>query len=271
MLKVTLPVNDKQKQKLKKNALDFVNIDEEKKNDPKYKTELCKSFRDTNFCPYGNRCRFAHGKKELFNKNLDANKYKQKQCNSFKESGYCLYGSRCNFKHGEAKMDNINRSYYEYLLRISYMEEDINSLMNKPDYLYTPFVLNKETFFQKSSSQRYSKRLDVFANLTKNTDNSSTSVSSNDSFSPVKQNKSFSNISFLNNSNFFNNNNGGIGFSQKNLSVNNIQQNNNSPVNNFNFYGFDNFGTSNNNNSSNPLLSQIGFYPASFLNKTPAN
>ncbi len=31
MLKVSLPINEKQKQKLKKNALDFVNFEEEKK------------------------------------------------------------------------------------------------------------------------------------------------------------------------------------------------------------------------------------------------
>ena len=35
MLKVKLPVNDKQKQKLKKNALDFVDFKEEKKKRPK--------------------------------------------------------------------------------------------------------------------------------------------------------------------------------------------------------------------------------------------
>ena len=35
--------------------------------DPKYKTELCKTFSDTGICPYGDKCRFAHGKEELFN------------------------------------------------------------------------------------------------------------------------------------------------------------------------------------------------------------
>jgi len=183
MFKVALPINDKQKQKLKKNALDFVDKETEKKNDPKYKTELCKSFRETNFCPYGNRCRFAHGKKELFDKNMDINKYKQKQCNSFKEFGYCLYGSRCNFKHVELKLENINRSYYGYLLSISYTEDDLNKIVSNSEKIYQPFVLNKETFFQKTNFKSNNKRLDAFLNLTKNAENSSTSVSSNESYS----------------------------------------------------------------------------------------
>jgi hypothetical protein len=106
-------VNDK-KIKLKKHANEFVDIENEKKNDPKYKTELCKSFTETNFCVYGNKCRFAHGRGELFGKPIDQTKYKVKECNSFKDNGYCMYGSRCNFKHYEVRMENIDRSYYYY-------------------------------------------------------------------------------------------------------------------------------------------------------------
>ena len=28
----------------------------------KYKTELCRTFEEKGSCPYGHRCRFAHGK-----------------------------------------------------------------------------------------------------------------------------------------------------------------------------------------------------------------
>jgi len=281
MLKVSLPVNDKQKKKQKKNALEFGNIEEEKKNDPKYKTELCKSFRDTNFCPYGNRCRFAHGKKELFCKNLDANKYKQKLCNSFQESGYCLYGSRCNFKHGETKLENVNRTFYGYLLKISYMEEDFNTIIHKNDSPFRPFILNKETFFQKSSFRSNNKRLDVFANLTKNAENTSTSVSSNDSFSPVKQVNNFCaigntqmpimnpffvangvvNKSFVADENIINNPGFGKNVIRYGLSA---QINSNSALSNCNNNAIiENF--------KNPFLNQTGFFPASFLNKASAN
>lgn len=102
---------NKKKLKMKKNAMDEVNFEEEKKNDPKYKTELCKSFMDTNFCVYGNKCRFAHGYKELVVKK-QINHYKQKTCNSFFNKGYCPYGSRCNFKHDERKLENIGVPYY---------------------------------------------------------------------------------------------------------------------------------------------------------------
>ena len=102
---------NKKKLKMKKNAMDPVNFEEERKNDPKYKTELCKSFMETNFCVYGNKCRFAHGYKELVNKK-QINNYKQKTCNSFFNKGYCPYGNRCNFKHDERKIEQIDFPYY---------------------------------------------------------------------------------------------------------------------------------------------------------------
>ena len=57
-------------------------IESEKKKDPKYKTELCKTFTETGKCPYGYKCRFAHGKEELNSKNLNLN-YKKKKCKKF--------------------------------------------------------------------------------------------------------------------------------------------------------------------------------------------
>ena len=102
---------NKKKLKMKKNAMDPVNFEEERRNDPKYKTELCKSFMETNFCVYGNKCRFAHGYNELVIKK-QINHYKQKHCNSFFNKGYCPYGIRCNFKHDERKLDQIRIPYY---------------------------------------------------------------------------------------------------------------------------------------------------------------
>ncbi len=102
---------NKKKIKMKKNAMDPVNFEEERKNDPKYKTELCKRFMETNFCEYGNKCRFAHGYNELVVKK-QINHYKQKLCNSFFNKGYCPYGNRCNFKHDERKIQQIPLPYY---------------------------------------------------------------------------------------------------------------------------------------------------------------
>lgn len=105
----------KTKIKLKKDAMEFVDYFKEYQGDPKYKTELCKSYTESNFCAYGNKCRFAHGKNELFDKMIACKKYKQKECNSFFKNKYCCYGSRCHFKHEERKLLEINRSYYTQL------------------------------------------------------------------------------------------------------------------------------------------------------------
>lgn len=98
------------KLKMKKNALDPVDMEEEKRRDPKYKTELCKSWMETNFCPYGNRCRYAHGQEELVAKVKNVN-YKKKLCKSFFKNGFCPYGNRCNFMHSEKQ--KVQTSYYQ--------------------------------------------------------------------------------------------------------------------------------------------------------------
>lgn len=98
-----------------KNALIKNIIELENKFDPKYKTELCQKYQNTGKCPYGYKCRFAHGKAELVTKHPKAN-YKKIECKSFYEKGYCPYGSRCNFKHFEKKFSDINLSYYYFRL-----------------------------------------------------------------------------------------------------------------------------------------------------------
>ena len=80
-------------------------------SDPKYKTELCQKFADTGKCPYGSKCRFAHGKKELISKTQNSN-YKKKPCKTFTESGFCPYGSRCSFKHDERSLKEIKLPFY---------------------------------------------------------------------------------------------------------------------------------------------------------------
>jgi hypothetical protein len=109
-------IKDPMKNKFKKNALEPVNLEFEYKLDPKFKTELCKSFEENKFCVYGNKCRFAHGRNELFDKSN--NKYKKKECYSFFNFGYCSYGNRCHFKHNEKKLDDIDFSYFNSLLMV---------------------------------------------------------------------------------------------------------------------------------------------------------
>jgi hypothetical protein len=109
----------KKKRKYKKNAHDYVNYEEEFFNDCKFKTELCSSYTSNGFCRYGNKCRFAHGKTELFDKSLAYPKYKQTECNSFFTYGSCAYGLRCHFKHDDRQLTTLDRSWHTYNLLVN--------------------------------------------------------------------------------------------------------------------------------------------------------
>ena len=126
-------------------------IEEENKFDPKYKTELCKKFQSTGNCPYGYKCRFAHGKEELLSKSQGAN-YKKKPCKTFNEKGYCPYGSRCSFRHDERKFSEISFSYFYLQL---FLFKKYNFLPSRRN-----FYLNQ--------SNLLNKRLPVFESLSEN-------------------------------------------------------------------------------------------------------
>ncbi|KAJ1965868.1 hypothetical protein IWQ62_002563 [Dispira parvispora] len=69
-------------------------------NDEKrlYKTELCRSFAERNYCRYGNQCKFAHGEEELRSR-MRHPKYKSELCRNYWTTRTCRYGDRCNFVH----------------------------------------------------------------------------------------------------------------------------------------------------------------------------
>jgi len=73
---------------------------------PRFKTEICRNFKERNKCIYGDRCQFAHGKKELRDV-VRNSKYKTKLCQKYWNSGYCAYGPRCNFLHDEATNEEL--------------------------------------------------------------------------------------------------------------------------------------------------------------------
>lgn len=95
----------------KNNVIKNIIEAENKFDDPKYKTELCQKFQNTGKCPYGYKCRFAHGKEELITKAKGKN-YKIRPCKTFSEKGYCPYGIRCNFQHNQKNFSKLNFSYY---------------------------------------------------------------------------------------------------------------------------------------------------------------
>jgi hypothetical protein len=138
--------------KYRKDALENVDKYEERKNDPKYKTELCKTFMESNFCSYGNKCRFAHGNSEIFQKSI-VPKYKKSNCLSFYTTGSCCYGSRCLFRHSNKNFKLYDRSYYTYLLHVKNFEDYLN---------------NGNRSCKDKVSKVSVERLRVFTNLTEN-------------------------------------------------------------------------------------------------------
>jgi hypothetical protein len=108
-------------------------IEEENKVDTKYKTELCKKFQSTGKCPYGHKCRFAHGKEELISKSQGVN-YKKKPCKTFNEKGYCPYGSRCSFRHDERTFSETSFSYFYLQL---FLFKQFNFLPSRKNFYST--------------------------------------------------------------------------------------------------------------------------------------
>jgi hypothetical protein len=72
----------------------------------RYKTEICRNFKERSNCIYGDQCQFAHGRQELRDASRN-NKYKTKSCQKYWVTGYCAYGPRCNFLHLESE-DSYN-------------------------------------------------------------------------------------------------------------------------------------------------------------------
>ena len=82
-------------------------------DDTKFKTELCKNFSETGECPYGKKCKFAHGRDELNEKRvLNKGRYKSKKCVSFHTNMVCSYGVRCLFVH-EQRAASLDQFFYE--------------------------------------------------------------------------------------------------------------------------------------------------------------
>jgi hypothetical protein len=101
---------------------------------PLFKTRLCERFQTEGFCPYGDKCSFAHGSDDLREIPLEMQAgfalessnginiakagsvprkvnpavinplYKTKLCEKFMKEKFCQYGSNCHFAHGEEQL-----------------------------------------------------------------------------------------------------------------------------------------------------------------------
>lgn len=163
----------KQKSKMKKNANEVVDYNTEKKNDPKYKTELCKSWIETKFCIYGNKCRFAHGNDELYCKPINNTKYKLKKCTSFFATGYCQYGSRCHFKHDERYLEDIFIPVFSLDLHV----ESQNLTKNKVTLLTGSKVKSKRlNAFEKICNAKEEQVTEVISRVNNDNQTKTTNV-----------------------------------------------------------------------------------------------
>ena len=154
----------------------------------KYKTELCEKFQSTGFCPYGNKCRFAHGKEELITKIQNVN-YKKEKCKSFYEKGYCPYGIRCHFQHDERKFKDLNFSYFYfriYLLKYFGFLKSSNKYNEK-----AKIILNKRLNVFKSLCRNYSFHDNIKNQNNNDMYNSDLNESNNESDNSFKFNHNF--------------------------------------------------------------------------------
>ena len=78
----------------------------------KVKTTLCRNFIRDGYCPYNDKCQFAHGVDELKCNSQQKSQYKTKICPNFSKKNFCPYGARCNYKH-EKNASKKNRKWKE--------------------------------------------------------------------------------------------------------------------------------------------------------------
>ena len=73
--------------------------------------ELCRSFCEFGFCPYGSMCMFAHGVQELM---MHQPVLKAKKCRNYHTHGYCRFGVRCNFRHEKNARPKKKKNLYKF-------------------------------------------------------------------------------------------------------------------------------------------------------------
>ena len=68
-----------------------------------FKTQPCRWFERSE-CPYGPKCKFAHGRQELRCVQKDG-RFQTRLCDEYSRTGHCRYGFNCFFKHENGPLD----------------------------------------------------------------------------------------------------------------------------------------------------------------------
>mmetsp|Transcript_13726 Transcript_13726/g.28232 ORF Transcript_13726/g.28232 Transcript_13726/m.28232 type:complete len:386 (+) Transcript_13726:249-1406(+) len=103
------------------------------RNDPFFKTRMCKNWEQAGACPFGERCNFAHGAADLRSPDAavllmaaaakpaprrdpeqaegeaqrrrgEGSTYKTRMCKNIETAGVCKYGDRCVFAHSHEEL-----------------------------------------------------------------------------------------------------------------------------------------------------------------------
>ncbi|KAF5188095.1 hypothetical protein FRX31_022320 [Thalictrum thalictroides] len=72
----------------------------------KYKTVLCKNWREKDYCANGELCTYAHGSDDL--RQGKSGKYKTVICRNWQEMGRCNYGNDCWYAHGDDDLQQLD-------------------------------------------------------------------------------------------------------------------------------------------------------------------
>lgn len=128
----------------------------------KYKTEICKYWRERGVCEFADNCAFAHGYDEIREKVHVPSNYKTKKCRKFHENGFCPYGSRCQFLHLSNQKIQI-KSQRISLTKVNSYADFINNVQdfwNKDEKIF--FWLyqcrTRLEIFEKISSPKVEKK-----------------------------------------------------------------------------------------------------------------
>lgn len=127
----------------------------------KFKTEMCKNWMDFGSCRYGKKCKFAHGKEEMHEKNVpNKTKYKSKGCQTFYSLGYCPYGSRCLFRHDDRNESDFHAGYYTTLLTSSSTPQHLNNKLKRRLIIFEKMDFSENSMIPEEEKEYlYYKRI----------------------------------------------------------------------------------------------------------------
>ena len=139
----------------------------------KSKTELCKNFVDGIYCPFGSRCKFAHGYHELKQRSLmdmkrqglvdDIYSYRTRPCFTWISTGSCPFNSRCKCLHDPRAKGC--RKYWLPHVRMpeSLLPTDVN--VDNRHHLEMEEIHSGSPFGSIIPSKKYERVNDAWSNL----------------------------------------------------------------------------------------------------------